>query len=319
MVSIDIRLKLRHWAKKYKGIAFIVLIVWSVIFIVNRYLIAYTPEPVPNTTYTPSVSVISPSSSVNTKTQNEFETLIDKYVEVCNDGNYQKAFNMLSEGCRKYEFNDSVEEFAKHVLTKMPTPKKHSIQNYSKYDEYYIYEVKYLDDILATGLTNSEYEFTTEKIVFYKNSKGEYDMATGNFIKYDKIANVAENDYVKIDVQDRITRYSLETYNVKFTNRTDNTIVIADTLDTNEINLVLPAEYRACEDVEKRIVLGPGQSMLAELSFTKFADDGDESQSILFNSVRVMEKYSGADVSKEEQKKEIDNAIAKFSMQVPVK
>ena len=44
-----------------------------------------------------------------------------------------------------------------HVLTKIPTPKIHAIQSYSKAKHndktMYIYEVKYIDDLLATGGT----------------------------------------------------------------------------------------------------------------------------------------------------------------------
>ena len=53
--------------------------------------------------------------------------------------------------------------------------------------------------------------------------------------------------------------------------------------------------------------------------FPKFVDDNDVSQSLLFSSIRVMEKYSGTDeetVSKETMQSEIDNAISKFSMEI---
>ena len=39
------------------------------------------------------------------------EQMIDEYVSYCNDGNYQKAFDMLSADCKKYEFdNDTFNE-----------------------------------------------------------------------------------------------------------------------------------------------------------------------------------------------------------------
>ena len=225
---------------------------------------------------------------------------------------------MLSEDCKKYGFNNDVEEFAVHVLTKMPTKKQYSIQNYSNYGNYFVYEIKYIDDILATGLTNQVYQYSTEKIMFTKNSEGTYDMTTGNFISYDNISSVSENEYLKVDIKNRITRYSTETYEVKFTNRTDSTVVVADTLQNNEVNLVLTNEYRTMNNLDNRIILEPGASKTFYLTFTKFADDGDKSQSILFGTIRVIENYKGESGTEEEQKAEIDSAIAKFSMQVPV-
>lgn len=319
MVSIDFRLKLRHWFRKYKKIVFIVVIVWGVIFTVNKYLIEYTPDVAPNTTYTPTVSVLDSGSSVPKKVQLTAEKMIEEYVGYCNEGNYQKAYNMLSEDCRKYGFDNNVEEFAMYVITKMPTKKQYSIQNYSNYDKFYIYEIKYIDDILSTGLTNQTYQYTTEKIVMKKNSDGTYDMATGNFISYDQITSVSENEYLKVDIKNRITRYSTETYEVKFTNRTDSTVVIADTLQNNEVSLVLTGEYRSMNNADTRIILAPGQSDTFYLTFTKFADDNDNAQSLLFGTIRVIENYKGVNGTEEEKKEEINNAIAKFSMQVPVR
>lgn len=319
MVLTDFRIKIRHWFRKYKNIVFVLALIWGVIFLVNKYLDTHSSPTVPNTTYTPTVSVIDSTSVAPQKVQNAAESLIDEYVGYCNEGNYQKAFNMLSDDCRKYAYNDSVEDFADHVLKKMITPKEYSIQNYSNYGEYYIYEIKYIDNILATGLTNQTYNYSTEKIVLKKNKDGSYDMATGNFISYDKISNIAENDYIKVDIVDRIKRYSTETYSVKFTNRTDSTVVVADNFTGDEIELVLPQEYRSLENVDTDIILQPGESKAVNLAFTKFADDGDESQAILLTSVRVIENYKGVDGTDEERQQEIDNAIAKFSMEIPLR
>lgn len=318
MLSIDLRLKLRHWFKKYRKIAFIAIIVWGAIFIINKYLGDYKMPEIPNTTYTPSVSVLDSTDKAPTKVQTTAEEMIEQYVKYCNEGNYHKAFLMLSEDCQKYEFNNDVEQFAKYVLVKMPNRRQHSIQNYSNYNDYYVYEVKYIDDILATGLTNQTYMYSTEKILFKKVSGGKYEMAVGNFVSYDDINSVSENEYLKVDIQDRIVRYSIETYTVKFTNRTDSTVVVSDNLQQNEVNLVLPGEYRARMNSDTRIILSPGESQTAELIFEKFADDGDKSQALLFGTIRVIENYKGVDGTDEEQKAEIDGAIAKFSMQVPV-
>lgn len=315
----DLRIKIIHWFRNNGKIAFIAIVIFVTIFIINRYLMTHDSITVPNTTYTPQVSIMDEKSSAPLTVQTTAEQMIEEYVGYCNEGDYKRAFNMLSKDCQKYGFNDNLKEFAEYVLKKMPTPKKYSIQNYSNYKGYYIYEIKYIDDILSTGLTNQTYNYSVEKIVFSKNDQNSYDMSTGNFIKYDKINNVLENDYLKVDVIDRVTRYSVEAYTVKFTNRTDSTVVIADNLISDEVKLVLPQEYRSLENVDYEIVLNPGQNITTQLYFTKFFDDDDVSQGLLFNAVRVIENYKGGLGTTEEQKNEIENAIAKFSVEIPVK
>lgn len=317
-LPIELRLKIRHWIKKYGKILFFIIIVWISIFIINKFLGDYQAEQVPNTTKTPQVAVMSTNEKVSKKVQISAEEFIESYVDACNQGKYQKAFAMISENCRKYEFNDDVEKFAKYVLEKMPTPKKYSIQSYSNTQGYYIYEVKYFDDMLATGLTNSEYNFTTEKMVLKKNSKGSFDIAVGNFIEYKDINSVAENDYLKIDVKNCMVRYSTQTYEVKLTNRTDYTIVVADNYVEDEISLALSGEYRGTES-GKTIVLPPEGSLTVKLGFMKFVDDNDEAQSLLFSNIRVLEEYAGVTSSNDVKKAEIEKAIDKFSMNVPVK
>lgn len=316
------RLKFRHFIRRNKKIIFIVVMAWLIIFGINQYLKNRTIEPVPTYTYDEHASVMDSTTSTPKSMQEPIEDLIDEYIGYCNEGNYQKAFNMLSEDCREYSYDNSVEKFMRHVLVKMPTPKKYSIQDYSntKYNgnKIYIYEIKYTDDLLATGLTNSTYSFTSEKLTFYKDDDGNMQMSSGDYIYHTDIKSISENEYFKIDVIDKVVNYSIETYQIKLTNRSNYTVVVSDGEESNEVVLVLPNETRTRSEITD-IVLAPQESITIDFTFPKFIDDGDVSQSILFSSIRVMEKYSGTeDVDEATIQSEIDNAISKFSMEVVV-
>lgn len=316
----EVRLKLRRFFRKYRTIIIFCFLVWAVIFCINMYL-KNTPKPkVAETTYKPHVSVMDSQTKTPSSVAKKAEEQVEEYVKACNNSEFDVAFNMLSEDCRRYEFHNSLENFMEYLYTKMPTQKKYSIQSYSNIsidnNNLYIYEVKYFDDFLATGLTNQEYLYTTEKIIFKKTKTGEQEMSVGNYIYHTDIKSVSENNYLKIDVIDKLVNYSIETYQVKFTNRSDYTIVIADGFEENEIELQLPSEIRQRSDTNQKIVLKPKESLTTRFTFSKFVDDGDKSESLLFPNIRVMEKYSGSYADKEILKSEVDNAIAKFSMTV---
>ncbi len=319
----ELRLKLRHFFKKYQKLILVIIILWGLIFLLNLYLRNRVVIPTPSTTFEPHVSVVDSSASTPKRMQTSIEDMIEEYVGYCNEGNYQKAFNMLSEDCRKYSFNDDIQAFRTHVLVKMPTPKKYAIQDYSntKYgnQKVYIYEIKYTDDLLATGLTNTTYTFTSEKITFYEDDNNEMQMNVGNYIYHEDVKSISENEYLKIDVIQKIVNYSIETYEVKFTNRSNYTIVIADGAESDEIMLALPNETRNVSGTSQ-VVLKPQETTTMNFIFPKFVDDGDNSQSLVFSSIRVMEKYSGVSEDIEESviQSEIDNAISKFSMEVKV-
>ena len=318
----ELRLRFRHWVRKYRKVIFVVFVIWGLIFLINLYMRNRKIEPVPTTTKEPHTAVIDQSSSTPKSIQTPIEDMLKEYIGYCNEGNYQKAFNMLSEDCRSYEFDNDVEKFMSHVLVKMPTPKKYSIQNYSNTTygnkKIYIYEVKYTDDLLATGLTNTTYAYTSEKFTFYEDDNDQLQMNAGDYIYHSDIKSISENEYLKIDVVDKVVNYSIEQYEIKFTNRSNYTIVIADGVETDEVVLSLPAETRKRSETGN-IVLAPQEAITLNFTFPKFVDDGDVSQAIVFSSIRVMEKYSGTeDIDEATIQSEIDNAISKFSMEVKV-
>lgn len=317
----ELRLKIRHFFRKYKKLLLIILLIWATIFVINYLLKNRTVDLTPSTTYEPHVSIMDESSSTPVSLQEPIEKMIEEYVEICNDGNYQKAFDMLSDECKKFEFDNDVTKFMQHVLVKMPVPKEYSIQNYSNVSvplgNLYIYEIKYMDDILATGLTNAEYRYTSEKISFYIDEENNIKMSVGSYIYHKDIQSISENEYLKIDIIDKKVSYNDETYEIKFTNRSDYTIVISDGYGENEVDLQLSQELRKREDTSD-IVLMPGESLTLDISFPKFVDDGDTSQSIQFGTIRVMENYSGTEVDETIIQNEITNALAKFSMNISV-
>ena len=317
----EIRLKVRHFFRKYRKPIIIGLIIWGIIFLINQIIMNMPKKYEAETSYEAHTSIMDNSSKTPNTLRQPIEEIIEKYVNYLNEGNFRSAFNMLSEDCRKYGFNDDINEYMSHVYTKLPTPKLYAIQNYSNITygnkKMYIYEIKYFDDILATGLTNSEYEFTTEDITFYQGEDG-LEMNVGNYIYHTDIKNISENEYLKVDVVDKIVNYSIETYEVKFTNRSNYTVVVADSVEKDEVLLMLPNETRQRSDFTP-IVLGPKESITAQFTFPKFVDDGDMSQSLVFSAIRVMEQYSGTNnVEEEVIQSEIDNAISKFSMDVAV-
>lgn len=318
----DIRIKIRHWFRKYKKIFFIIFIIWFGIFLINLYFSTRTVKPVAETTYEAHTSVINSDTSTPKILQVPIEDLIKKYVDYCNDGNFQAAYDLLSDDCKKYAFNNSIDNFMKHVYSKMPTPKHYAIQSYSNINfdrnKIYIYEIKYTDDLLATGLTNTTYTFTSEKMSFYRDEEDNLKMNVGDYIISNDIKSISENEYLKIDVMNRKVNYKTETYEVKFTNRSNYNIVISDSAENQEILLTLPKETRD-RTILGNVVLKPQEVQTYTFEFPKFVDDGDETQSLLFSSIRVMEKYSGVeDIPEEKVQSEIDNAISKFSMSVNI-
>lgn len=323
----DIRLKVIHFFRKYKKIIFIAVSVIVVVFMINLYLKNRKVTVTPQTTYEPHTSVIDSSDTVSKSISNTIEEMIAQYMEYCNDADWASAYNMLSDDCKTYAFDNELSNYMEYASIKMPTQKKYAIQDYSNDGDTYIYQIKYTDDMLATGLTNSTYQYTEEKMVFKKLKNGTIEMAVGNFIDYHDLKNIFENDYLKVDLKSVVQYYSMEAYTLQLTNRTDYTIVIANNVEDSEIALELESgDTRERIDVKNEIVLLPNVSKTVRFKFQKFYDNDDNASSLLFNSIRVMEEYTAVSTELEtmeeidaERNTEEQKSIAKFSVDLPIK
>lgn len=303
----DMKLKIRKFLKKYGKIIGIAICIWLTIILINKLLKMSNNKKEPSTTYKPHVSVMDQSSSSPKKVQRSVEEFIKEYVDYCNNGEFEKAYNMISDDCKECVFKN-LTEYEEYIQNKFSDKKIYSIQNYSNYKGKYIYSVKLYDDILATGLTNSAYMYQEEKIVASYNKKGEVVFSVGNFIEQEEILSVQENEYIKADIKRKIVKYGFEIYDVKLTNKTENIILIKNNEIDNEILLNLSSELRK-EITTNSIILEPEETRLISVGFEKFYDDKINSKSIIFNSIRVLNEYIPNNPNE-------DNAIHKFSMEL---
>ena len=127
----EFRLKFRHFVKKYQKLILIALIIWGLVFLLNLLMTHRTVEPQAETSYEVHTSVIDSSDETPKSIQTPIEDKVKEYVGYCNEGNYQKAFDMLSDDCKLYAFDNNIVNFMSHVYTKMPEPRDYAIQSYS--------------------------------------------------------------------------------------------------------------------------------------------------------------------------------------------
>ena len=314
-INPDLRLKFRHFIQDHYRVIIIATVIFLVLIIINRFLTLRKPSNQGTTTYTPNVAILdSRESSVPEKVADSFEDFIADYIGYCNNRNYVSAWNLVSEDCKKNFFGDSYNAFVEYVQKKFNgNTKRYAIQNYSNIDGQYIYNVKIFDDFLATGLTNQRYVYQEEKFMVSYDDDKNIVFSVGNYMGSKTLNYMASNDYLRIEVTEEIQKYNFVFYRVKFINRTNHTIVIQDGLSGDwEIGMSIGNEIRHEVD-NSNIVLGPGESKTALVSFEKFYDSPNEPEGITFNAVRIMDVYTG---NPETAEIEIENAIDKFNMTV---
>ncbi len=309
------RLKIRNFFKKYKRVIFIVLIVWLVIIAINFFLGRRSETPMLNTTYNPHEVVLTSDTEVPEKLQTPIEDTIDDYINKCNNKDYSGAFELLTTDCKTHVFGDSLDNFTTYASSVFPNKKRYSIQNYSNFGQAYIYNVKLIDDIIATGLTNQSYAYYEEKFAV-KEEDGKIKLNVNDYMGFNDLKKVAEDDYLKIRVENKEEFYSFEIYSVKITNKTDKKIVLYDGIVGNELSLISGQDERNPINVKDTITLEPGETRTFEITFNKYYDESTKASEIAFNKIRIMtEQYTGTEETEEE---ELSKAERTYSITIPI-
>ena len=310
---VALRLKFIDFFKRNKRKVFIVLIIWLIIFIINTILkYKSKPLPVPSTTYTPHVSVLDNTKEVPKKYQKPIENLIDTYMNYCNNKEYEKAYNLITDDCKKNVY-PTLEQFQGYIDEVFEGKKKiYNIQSYSIVDNKYIYNIRILDDILANGTTDGYYYYEEKFALIEQN--GEIKLSIGDFIESKTPNTVVEDENMSIVLTNVSVDYEKETYSVKVTNKTDKYIVFADNTQTDEILLDLGDQTRRPNNMQLAyFFVSPNATREYNISFDKFYDNGKTSQKLIFNSIRVLNNYNWKTGTTDN---DLNNAVKLYSLAI---
>lgn len=316
---MNIRLKLRNFFRKYYKIIIIVIIAVCIVFSVNYSMkkINENKEVEEKNTINNKVEisnqVIDTTDAVPESYKETIHTLIDSFVNYCNNKKYDEAYSLLSDDFKNIYFKD-ISTFKKYVNTNFKTKKIYNVQNYSNSNNTYIYNVSLIDDILANGSTGG-YNTIEDKFVI-KAENGTLKLSLNGYCG-SKDLNIASKDsYMEINIVKKDMLYNSETFTVEFKNKTNNYIVLGDGTEENEIMLKVTNGTKKCDMTASNLVILPNETVSKEITFDKYFDDGKEENSLIFNAIRILPEYSG---HAENAKKEKKNAVKLYSLNINLK
>ena len=308
------RLRIANFFRKHKRTVFGILLAWVIIIFINDFFKNNSFESFQRTTYSPNTPVIDTTGqTVPDNLKQPINTLVDTYFNYCNTKQYDKAYAMLSQECKNIYY-PTLQDFKDYVDLVFNENKVYYMQNYSNYNNVYIYRIRIMEDILKTGLTGeSDIQYYEEKIAISQDASGKLWLSIREFITTEPMDVVYEDDYMKVRVLQRDVFYENETYTVEVKNKSDYIMVLADGTENPEMALQVGSSTRAPNDSNLYVVIQPGETQTFTVNFTKFYDESSQSTGLTFNAVRVLKTYSGSPATKQY---ELDNAVKLYSAQV---
>jgi len=308
------RLRIKDFFRRNKKIVFGILLIWLIIVFINDFFKGTAFENFQRTTYIADTPIMDNGQTVPDKLKQPINQLVDTYFNYCNTKQYDKAYDMISQGCKNIYY-PTLQDFKDYIDIVFNEDKVYYLQNFSNYNNIYIYRLRIMENLLKTGLTGkTDVQFYEEKIAINQEQDGKLSLSIRQFITTEPMDVVYEDQYMKVRVLKRDVFYEDEAYTVEVRNKTDNIIVLADGSENPEVTLHVGSENRTPNNDNFSMIINPESTNTFNVSFTKFFDESNTSAGLTLNAVRVLKTYTGSPVTKQY---ELNNAEKLYSTQIP--
>lgn len=218
-----------------------------------------------NTTKLTTDQSVITGEDISNKKLETATTVIDQFVSYCNNKELEKAYNMLSEDC-KNEMYESQEQFEEVYYNNVFEGKSKTctIENWHQNT----YQVKILDDLLATGKSKGNKK--QDYITIVEEDK-ETKLNINRYIGKKTVDKTTEKDNIKMEVVYKNTYMEYEEYTINVTNNTDSIMVLdggveADSLYLEDKNEVIYSSY-SHELTEPMLTVDSGQTKEVTIKF----------------------------------------------------
>lgn len=224
------------WNQNRKTFAFVIAIIVAIIILIqvlnqmakndlkksNENQNSYAKEDstiIEKSANTAQTDSIVSGTKITENEADENQAIIKSFVEYCNNGKVEEAYNLISDECKQNVLNTVSDFKSKYIDVVFTSKKDYNLQNWYKSELGVTYKITYLNgSLISTGKVESNIED------YITVNKGKLNI-------YRYIGNVQENkqsssDVINVQVIDREIYDEYELYNLKVQNLSKNTIMI---------------------------------------------------------------------------------------------
>lgn len=179
--------------------------------------------------YRPHETVIS-GEDVNDENYEQEESIINMFVEYCNNGQVEEAYNMLSSDCKETLYPTQLDFEQNYYQQIFSTKKICNLQSWVNEENYAVYRVRFIDDIMSTGNYEESSKYQDYITVIHDEEDKQYISINKYVIKEEvEDAEIETNElYIKVQSVEKYIDYVEYTFSVK--NKSDK-IILMDTLE----------------------------------------------------------------------------------------
>lgn len=274
--------------KFWKNVLLIIGIVFLVYFL-NNYLSQKTKEEgtINKNIYYNASTIKSQQSLIssenveqeNLKVANE---IIDKFINYCNNLDYNNAYYLLSEECKEQNY-PNIEIFKQNYVDRnFSTYKTYKMQNWNNNT----YKIEYRESPLDTGGEENQ-EFIRDYITITSDNK----LNISGFISKAKEGSKLTHNNIIFNVLNKKTYMEYVIYNIEITNNSKQKCIL-DSLDSANSIYLLDEKgikyYAYINEINKEEMIIPqGATMEVNIKFISSYSSTKNIKSIVFSNVAI--------------------------------
>lgn len=234
--------RLIRWYNKNKKIFWIFIFVIIAIVIITQSLNNYYKEndivsssEKNTTTYNAIQKPAITGEIVNEEVSEKTTNIIDNFINYCNSGNTEYAYNLLSQEC-KIELYPTIDKFIDNYYNKIFTENMaYDIETWISNENIITYRVSIVKDILSTGNAN---ELSTQDYYTIVKENNEYKLNISSYIGKKEINSVSSIENLNIEVIEKNIYVDYQIYKFKIVNNSDKKVILDSKKYTRSVNIL---------------------------------------------------------------------------------
>lgn len=213
------------------------------------------------------------------------KNVIEEFTEYCNSGDIKSAYDLLSSDCKNLMFDD-LEKFKDNYYKKVfSSNKKCTVQYWADN----IFEVKFAEDMLATGKTSKNNGFTDYIAIDYEDGKNKINI--NGFLGKENINAEKMIGNIKIKVLYKYIFMDYETYSVQIINNRDQTICLDNLNKSGTMYLLDQKDVKhyamSNEIVKDELIVKSKQESVANIKFNNPYIKDRKINEIVFSNIII--------------------------------
>lgn len=235
--------------------------------------------------YKPTQTIIK-GSDVSKEQFEEDKNLVNTFLEFCNNGKVEEAYNLISDECKEEKY-PTLQDFQKFYYNYIfDKGRSFNLQSWISDAGFTVYKIRYTNNMLATG-TYDENDVYQDYITLNRIGDTE-KISIGSFVSFEECNIVTKTNEIEATVLSKKIYLEEEVYTINIKNNTDKTILLDTLMIPGTINLVANGNnYGAITNgmFVTNFTINPGISKNIEIRFMKNLSSTKKTTKIEFSNV----------------------------------